>query len=714
MQLVPTIEPEIVREQAVLNYTKAGFAVFPCYNSRKGPPRWQMTQYDQNTTFDSIKRPLVYGLNMNASPQYFVLDVDPRNYPQGHNHLTEFLSFLKMTADDIKTPVVRSGGGGFHIYFRRPSGFLLTNTVPNFNAIEIKAEGRYVVGLGSIHNKTGKSYDLLKGSFEQIQDAPLHLLEYCKYVEREPRQGISDDELDQPQTMEQFKRHLLNTSDLSSYNNACAGYSFGLTKPITREIMHKYLYPRWDTGTLAEMDERIDHAYDYARGEQGEWHPSSDFGGFDPSTIVLPAEALDEKPKKSKSKKDDQKDSEGFDKIKGTGQYRQTPANLHRFLNTEIIKGEPNPLYQLTRYNLFAKKIEFKRAAFWHRAPQKYWTDADSIQLRTHLSLKYGYHAASAKQVYEEIITTARLDSYHPLKEFFESLPHDDVERVDTLFIKYAGAEDNKYSREISKNFLLSCVYRAFEPGCRADSMVVMTGEQGEGKTSFCKILGGPWYGDIHINLNKREDTVQLLQKFWIIELAEMTSIRQADRDALKQFLSKTEDDARFAWGMTNDAYPRQCVFIGTSNDHQFLQDWTGGRRFWPIATGGFDLDALKKDMPLIWAEAYRRYQQREEYHITDPEILAMAKEEQAERLETDPWLEEIKELLTEDELFGRAKIEEPIKTKNIAVLLGVPIARQNSGTDRRIARLMRVLKYKLVKSNGLMIWRKEVEQTTV
>lgn len=183
------------------------------------------------------------------------------------------------------------------------------------------------------------------------------------------------------------------------------------------------------------------------------------------------------------------------------------------------------------------------------------------------------------------------------------------VRRVDTLLRDYLGAEDNQYTRAVMRKSLCAAVARAVEGGVKYDYMPIFTGPQGIGKSTFLSILGRKWFSDSLTTFEGKE-AAELIQGTWINEVGELTAMTKQETSAVKQFLSKTHDIYRAAYGRTTNKYPRRCVFFGTSNDSEFLKDSTGNRRFWPVDVGVHKekksvWDDLPEEVDQIWAEAY-------------------------------------------------------------------------------------------------------------
>jgi predicted P-loop ATPase len=206
----------------------------------------------------------------------------------------------------------------------------------------------------------------------------------------------------------------------------------------------------------------------------------------------------------------------------------------------------------------------------------------------------------------------AQSNAFHPVQEYLEGLTWDGKPRCDTMFIDYLGANDNPYSRDIARLMLVAAVTRIFEPGHKWDHAVIIEGVQGRGKSTFIQALGKHWAVELDGDFGDMKQMVELLQGAWIVEIPELSAFSRADVRAIKAFISRQEDRARLAYARRAAGYPRQSVFIGSTNNSQYLTDPTGGRRFWPIrgSRTNIDLSTFKENVDQIWAEALHLYRE--------------------------------------------------------------------------------------------------------
>jgi len=277
------------------------------------------------------------------------------------------------------------------------------------------------------------------------------------------------------------------------------------------------------------------------------------------------------------------------------------------------------------------------------------WTDEDEDCLVNYLEGK-PYNIRVPSIVKSSLSELKMKKSTNVAKEYFENLIWDGIPRIDTLLIDYFGTEDNVYSREIIRKELVALVSRVMtENEVKFDEMIILTGKQGIGKSTFLRKLGVKWYTDSKLNL-KDKDSLMILQKCIIVEIGELESFKNVDVSALKLFLSQTTDTFRAPYAREAKDCPRHCVFFGTTNESEFLRDFTGERRFWPIECGVNTtkkniFDDLDNEVNQIWAEAMYLYKKGESLILSE-EANKIARIKQRLHKETHPWEGPIREFV--------------------------------------------------------------------
>ncbi|MGX7874394.1 VapE domain-containing protein [Mesorhizobium sp. ORM6] len=250
------------------------------------------------------------------------------------------------------------------------------------------------------------------------------------------------------------------------------------------------------------------------------------------------------------------------------------------------------------------------------------WTDSHDIAIRNIIECKtqmkgYGIKV-SDRDLKGGIDMSAQKRSFHPVKRLIESEVWDGKPRIERLFIDYLGCDDNDYYRQASLMTFVGAVARVYRPGHKFDFVPILEGAQGKGKSTFIEILGLQWYNELTGDISDPKQMVEIMQGSWILEIGELSSMARAEVNDLKAFVSRTEDKVRLAWEKRARDFPRQCIFIGSTNDREYLRDQTGGRRFWPIVCkldGQIDNPRLRREIMQVWAEALHVYRQMEKQY---------------------------------------------------------------------------------------------------
>ena len=328
------------------------------------------------------------------------------------------------------------------------------------------------------------------------------------------------------------------------------------------------------------------------------------------------------------------------------GMYK--PSNKNIVLILENDKNLKNKI----AYNLFSNRTMIRGDLPWRKVVDKeqgdIWQDSDDANLRMYMEV--AYNIVSPYKIYDGIAIVEKRNQYHPIRDYLNSLHWDKVHRIDNLMIDYLGADSCAYTKAITRKMLVAAVARVFNPGIKFDYMMVLVGKQGIGKSYLISLLGKNWYSD-SINTVQGKEAYEQLQNAWILEMAELSATKKAESEAVKHFISKTEDSYRQAYGRRVETFKRQCVFFGTTNESEFLKDRTGNRRYWPLVVGKNkpkkdlfkDLDTYELNQ--IWAEAMHFYKNNEKLILED-EVLKEATLRQEKHLESNSKEGMIKEFL--------------------------------------------------------------------
>ena len=316
------------------------------------------------------------------------------------------------------------------------------------------------------------------------------------------------------------------------------------------------------------------------------------------------------------------------------GQICQTAKNV-----ITVLQNDPK-LAGAFAYDELSHCIVVLRALPWaqDRPKGRKWEDADDSQLRIYLETVYAL--TRWERIRDALVKVTQDKSYHPIRQYLDGCTWDGVPRVETLLIDYLGAEDNDYTRAVTRKTLAAAVARIYRPGCKFDYMLTLHGAQGKGKSTLANKLAVDWFTDTVIAMQGK-DAYEQLQGKWIIEIGELAGLKKAEVETIKLFISKQSDYFRPAYGRNLKEFDRQCIFIGTTNESQFLRDVTGNRRFWVVgtpnkATKSIFTDLTPEVVRLVWAEAVEIYKAGEQLYLP-PELEAFARKVQASYEEENP-----------------------------------------------------------------------------
>lgn len=290
-------------------------------------------------------------------------------------------------------------------------------------------------------------------------------------------------------------------------------------------------------------------------------------------------------------------------------------------------------------YNLLKDSVDVRGNLPWKRVKPG-WSDTDMSQLNAYLSRQYDIYGPLKSK--DALISVASERQFHPIREYFAALPAwDGVKRVETLLVDYLGAEDNAYTWAVTRKTLAAAVARIHRPGIKFDSVLILNGPQGIGKSMLFEKLGKEWFSDSLTLTDMRDKTAaEKLQGYFLLEMGELAGMKKADIETVKSFLSRTDDKYRASYGVNVESHPRQCVIVGTTNaENGFLRDVTGNRRFWPVTVTGISdrkpWHMKDKEIDQIWAEAIFLYKNHEPLHL-ETDLMGAAVEMQRKAMETD------------------------------------------------------------------------------
>lgn len=325
--------------------------------------------------------------------------------------------------------------------------------------------------------------------------------------------------------------------------------------------------------------------------------------------------------------------------------------------------------------------------------------DAQSLQKYTQGILGVPY--MQLKTVECAIIAHARENQRNEVVEWLEALPAwDGVGRIGMFFPAYIGSEVSSYTEAVSTNMFIALIARVMRAGCKAENMVILEGPQGILKsTALRALIGDRWFGELESEIGTKDAILSLRGK-WLIEVPELDALDKAGSETIKRALSVQVDRIRVPYGRTIEEFPRQSIFVGTTNAKAYLKDQTGGRRFWPIVCSEIKVDIIKEHREQLFAEALAQFKAGATWwEVPKKEAEAAV----GDRTESDPWEPKIRAWIAENE-----SAIVPITTTGIITdALDIPIGQAHAGYQRRIVQILAKIGYVMVRKNNVRYYVK-------
>lgn len=368
-----------------------------------------------------------------------------------------------------------------------------------------------------------------------------------------------------------------------------------------------------------------------------------------------------------------------------TGLLRYNNGSPKKLLANAItaLRGAPE-WESVLAFNEFSLTVCTLKVTPWGDKEVLKWTDQED-RLTADWLQHHGIEV-SVSVAGEAVQTVARDRSFHPVRDYLSSLSWDGKKRIDSWLKTYLGVKKSNYSSTVGARWLISAVARVYRPGAKVDSCLILEGPQGKGKSTALRTLAGQWFADEISELGSKDAALQLVG-VWIIEMAELDALHRSDVSRIKSFISRQQDHFRPPYGRHAIDVPRQCVFAGTVNKSTYLQDETGGRRFWPVACGEtIDIDGLARDRDQLWAEARKCLEAGEHWWLDKNKLIRAAETEQADRYEQDAWHPLIEKFIAhEDFVTVQGVLENCIRK---------PKENWTQTDANRVARCLRALKW--------------------
>lgn len=577
----------------------------------------------------------------------FVLDVD--NKPGGANGFET----LRALGELPPTYTVKTPTGGAHLYFQIPPGRVIKTSGGALGpGLDVRGEGGYVVGPGSKH-KNGGVYEVADSS--KIEPAPAWLLarpELYAPPKGELVDGASNHvpiSPDHPRWEELYARGVdaCQTSDPSKGDGAAS--------KMLGEIIKKLL---WDFGLPPEtvldlVTKHFDTRCTYADGLTPWPWGEEEIARFIKSSLKMPLHVVLAPPGWPESFNPNRAKPKPVQST--TRRTVRNPAHEYTCSLGDVPNGDKkttdiaNLISIMVGHEEWAGVWQYDKVKGRVRAvdpPIKLQaeepeglSDTDITAVRTWCSCVGGL-TVSKDAAWDAVLAAAHVHAYNPIQEWLESLPpHQGPSLFEGISGRIFGADNALYDTYLRK-FMMAAIRRAFNPGEKVDNVLVLQSpDQGDGKSTFAvELFGKEWLTeDLPQSDIGHKDNSLALATTWCVELAELDKLLRGHLSAVKSFLSRLEDTYREPYGRTMISKPRQCVFVGTTNETDFLRDPSGSRRYWCIPVRHVSLGWIKANREALWAEAYQaalttngtvlkpqgEYLEREQHWLTSEEDSA-------------------------------------------------------------------------------------------
>jgi predicted P-loop ATPase len=353
--------------------------------------------------------------------------------------------------------------------------------------------------------------------------------------------------------------------------------------------------------------------------------------------------------------------------------------------NAITVLSNAPPFAGIIKLDEFAARIMLLGAPPWDHSDKAWvprpWSNTDDIRAAEWLQ-RQGI-AVNSNTAGQAVTAVAEKQRYHPVTEYLDRCEWDGRPRLASWVIKYLGAQNSAYHGQVGRCSLIAAVARIRCPGSKVDTMPILEGAQGLGKSTLLRVLFEPWYSDEIADFGSKDAAMQL-SGAWLIEISELDAMSRADAGRIKAFISRTTDRYRPPYGSRVIEQPRSCVFWGTTNSDGYLRDDTGGRRFWPVKVGRIDIDGLLAARDQLWAEAQQAYADGAKWWFQSQDVQTAAADEQRARYEGDPW----------DTMIGKYVAARSFVTipEILTEVINLPPGQWEQREQTRVARCLRSL----------------------
>ena len=298
---------------------------------------------------------------------------------------------------------------------------------------------------------------------------------------------------------------------------------------------------------------------------------------------------------------------------------------------------ENDKAYSGIKYNELSTKAEIHG-----KGGIKPWTDADEARSMNYIESSFGLYSKDKHMAALRILFNNR--RYNPIIDLVDGIKWDGENRCEHFLARWALADDSPYVREVSRLIFAGGIHRLYAPGTKFDDVPILIGiKQGEGKSTLVRWLAidDQYYGEI--NIIEGQQAIEQLQGKWICEIGELIALtKNKEQEAVKAYIARAVDSYRKPYERNVSDFPRRCIFIGSTNDSQFLIDKTGNRRYYPIEvhSDAYDLYKHEKEcreyIKQCWAEARERYKAGKMQNFADEQYVDLYREAQENAMQDD------------------------------------------------------------------------------
>lgn len=652
--------------RAAIQYARRGIPVFPCNQSKEPMTNsgfYAATVDDRRIKawFDVPGPPLI-GIPTGQRSGIWALDLDRKNGVDGSDSLDKLTAAHGPLPD---TPVSLTPSGGMHLLFRFADGCHVRNSTGRLGpGIDVRGEGGYIIAPPSRLNGQGVGYEWEASSPPEIVPAPAWLESLASPPaprERRPYREPTDG--DRRRALEALQAIVFSADE-----GRDTWVEIGMAYRAAGGCVESF--ETWSASQPGYDADKFPREWD-------SWSPE---GGITPGTLYYHARRFGWDFPRSPAPAgagpvdvgdmglEPVCDKEG--EFKG---WRPTLSNVAAVLE----------LHEHWHGRITHNQLAGRGELADDKGQRRELDDAAVHEVRIWLDtgIQWAGGKPSRSNVFDAIEAVCQRHQRHPVQEYLESLQWDGMERLPFWLEDVCGVARSQYTIEVATKTLVGAVARAYVPGCKLDTMLVLVGPQGIMKSTMLRILAisEEWHVDTPIPLGNK-DAYQTLGGAWLYEFAELAAMHGKDVEKLKAFFSSATDHYRAAYARLSVPHPRGCFFVATTNDGEFLHDSTGARRFWVVEVQAIDIGALKAVVEQLWAEAVYRYRQGEEWHLS-PEAAEESGVVADEHYSADPW---------EDAVTDHVTGLENITGAEVLDALEVDRARQGRGDLMRVSRILR------------------------